>query len=325
VVELDTDNRTAAWADLKEDVEANPGNYTDRFASRIRETVATAENETGRPMAADRFSVAAENRSAGQSFGVLRYTYRWTNFAQTADGRLEIGDAIAGFYLSDATRLTILWPEGYTAERVDPSGDERREDGVTWRGSSTNFVDGEPRVVATAGGGGGGGGIPMTAVLGGLALAAVLAGLGFYLTRDDDAPPAVGEDVQTPGATEAAGAEGSADQSPAAASETTVDAGDAAGAGAASGAADDGGAAGTAADDAEDVPEDLLSNEERVLKLLREQGGRMKQQEIVDETGWTDAKTSQVLSDMREEGSVDGFRLGRENVITLPDADEPGP
>lgn len=70
-------------------------------------------------------------------------------------------------------------------------------------------------------------------------------------------------------------------------------------------------------------PEELLSNEERVLRLLREHGGRMKQQRVVEELGWTDAKTSQVVGDLRETGEIEGFRLGRENVLRLPDVDGP--
>lgn len=69
----------------------------------------------------------------------------------------------------------------------------------------------------------------------------------------------------------------------------------------------------------EEHPDDLLSNEERVLQLLRENGGRMKQQQVVEELGWTDAKTSQVVGDLRDSGEVEGFRLGRENVLRLPD------
>ncbi|PSQ38552.1 hypothetical protein BRD10_03900, partial [Halobacteriales archaeon SW_12_71_31] len=52
-------------------------------------------------------------------------------------------------------------------------------------------------------------------------------------------------------------------------------------------------------------------------------GGRVRQQEIVEALDWTEAKTSQVVSGMREEGTIEGFRLGRENVLTLPDEDLP--
>lgn len=65
-------------------------------------------------------------------------------------------------------------------------------------------------------------------------------------------------------------------------------------------------------------PEDLLSNEERVIRLLERQGGRVKQKAIVDELGWTEAKTSQVVGSLREQGEIESFRLGRENVLALP-------
>lgn len=66
----------------------------------------------------------------------------------------------------------------------------------------------------------------------------------------------------------------------------------------------------------------LLSNEERVRTLLRDHEGRLKQQEIVDSLGWTDAKTSQVVGELRERGIVETFRLGRENVVTLADEND---
>lgn len=72
---------------------------------------------------------------------------------------------------------------------------------------------------------------------------------------------------------------------------------------------------GTEAD--EPAPE-LLSNEERVLRLLERRGGRAKQQDVVDELGWTEAKTSQVIGALREQGDIESFRLGRENVLSVP-------
>ena len=63
----------------------------------------------------------------------------------------------------------------------------------------------------------------------------------------------------------------------------------------------------------------LLSDEERIEQLLSRNGGRMRQASIVDKTGWSDAKVSQVLSVMAEENRVDKLRLGRENLISLPE------
>jgi hypothetical protein len=73
------------------------------------------------------------------------------------------------------------------------------------------------------------------------------------------------------------------------------------------------------ADDEVDL--ELLSDEERVERLLERNGGRMKQATIVKETGWSNAKVSQLLSSMAEEGRVDKLRIGRENLISFPDED----
>ena len=80
--------------------------------------------------------------------------------------------------------------------------------------------------------------------------------------------------------------------------------------------------AGDEPDDSEKSAEpdpSLLSDEERVERLLEDSGGRMRQAAIVDETGWSDAKVSQLLSAMAEAGRVEKLRLGRENLISLPD------
>ena len=71
----------------------------------------------------------------------------------------------------------------------------------------------------------------------------------------------------------------------------------------------------------ETPPEALLSNEEQVLKLLRDNGGRIKQQRVASELDWTAAKTSQVIGGLREDGDLETFRIGRENVVTLPGTD----
>ena len=62
----------------------------------------------------------------------------------------------------------------------------------------------------------------------------------------------------------------------------------------------------------------LLSDEERVERLLAENGGRMKQSKIVEETRWSTAKVSQLLSSMDEADRVEKLRIGRENLISLP-------
>lgn len=79
-----------------------------------------------------------------------------------------------------------------------------------------------------------------------------------------------------------------------------------------------------AADDIEDEPVDveLLSDPERVERLLRVNGGRMKQKAIIEETGWSSAKVSQLLSEMADEGRIEKLRIGQENLIALPSPDD---
>ena len=69
------------------------------------------------------------------------------------------------------------------------------------------------------------------------------------------------------------------------------------------------------------IDEELLSDEERVLRLIEANGGRMKQARIVKETDWSNAKVSQLLSAMDEDDEIDKLRIGRENLISLPDVD----
>jgi len=71
-------------------------------------------------------------------------------------------------------------------------------------------------------------------------------------------------------------------------------------------------------------PVEELSDEEEVLRLLEENGGRMKQVNIVENTDWSKSKVSMLLSDMEEDDEISKLRVGRENIISLageePDA-----
>jgi len=67
------------------------------------------------------------------------------------------------------------------------------------------------------------------------------------------------------------------------------------------------------------IDPELLSDEERVERLLKRNGGRMKQSDIVEKTGWSSAKVSQLLSEMDQEDRIDKLRIGRENLIALPE------
>jgi len=199
-------------------------------------------------------------------------------------------------------------------------------------------------------------GVGLLAIVGGLALGgyvlrerndaasqvvAAIPGVGADPATGEDEPPAgrltspdesaaddaasansgPGAATGVDGADGTAAADSSDDVTPGddAASNVDVDGEDTGAAGAAGAATASGAAAGDGDDD--EIDPELLSDEERVERLLRQNGGRMKQASIVTETGWSNAKVSQLLSSMDEEDRVDKLRIGRENLISLPDED----
>jgi hypothetical protein len=76
--------------------------------------------------------------------------------------------------------------------------------------------------------------------------------------------------------------------------------------------------AGAGDDGSSPTPDDLLSNEEKVIQLLENNGGRTRQQDVVEAFGWSETKTSEVITEMREADALEVYRLGRENVLALP-------
>jgi hypothetical protein len=258
---LDEENTTEAFESLQRDIEEDPGSYSRSFFDGINSSIATAENATGREMTGANYSVDAEIRHLPRRYGVVVYTFTWNGFAVVDGDRIEIGDALAGFFLGGNERLMIAWPAGYDFERVEPTPDERRDRAVIWNGPM-EFGPNEPELVVERVTG------PewwnpwlAAALLAGL----VVVGTGAWWLRRHRPVPNRGTGGEDP---------------------------------------------------------DLLSNEERVIQVLRDHGGRAKQQEIVDALDWTEAKTSRVISTLREQGRIDSFRLGRENVLALSDVEE---
>jgi hypothetical protein len=309
-VRLNDDNTTQAFEDLRADIRENPENYTGQFRERMGRTAASASNATGREMAIRNVTVAAETEQLPREYGVVTYRFTWTNFAAVDGERLRAGDAISGFFLDESTTLLVTWPEDYRLESVAPRDPATMgTDRVTWSGP-LEFTDGEPRLVLAPGTTTGepttpdtAGGFPLVPTLG-VTLLLALGVAGFLYTRrrsagrpDSDGGSEASVDGRDSGDGPAAGAN----------------------AGASAAGTTDGTDAAASAADEEGPPAELLSNEEQVLKLLEDNGGRMKQQQVVAELDWTEAKTSQVIGGMREEGEVETFRIGRENVVTLPD------
>jgi len=296
------------------------------FVTRARALTAAGADETGREMNATGFSKRAYVRTGVNDVGVVEMSFRWTNFAARSDGRLVVGDVFeGGLTLSADQRLVVTWADGLTPTAVEPApqqGVDDTGDTLLWRGESggTQFLDQQPRVVLApadetprAGDGGGdattdagagvGGGdgaagtTPGANDAGDLAVwpfafgAVVLVALGSlafrhgYLDDGDDGSLAV-DDGGDPGSSATA----TTDPTPAAEPAVT--------------------------------DEELMSDEDRVRTLLTENGGRMKQVDVVDETGWSKSKVSMLLSEMEEDGEIHKLRVGRENIISRA-GDEP--
>ena len=58
--------------------------------------------------------------------------------------------------------------------------------------------------------------------------------------------------------------------------------------------------------------------EAHVVELLAARDGKMRQQEIITETGWSRSSVSRLLCGMEAEEEVVCVRLGTENVVYLP-------
>ncbi|WP_435123847.1 helix-turn-helix transcriptional regulator [Halobaculum sp. D14] len=324
-VRLGDENTTAAFRELQADVRANTSAYTDQFAARMRSTAAVAENATGREMSITNVSVTTRIQQVPTRYGYVVYRFRWTNFAATEGNRLVAGDALAGLYLDAGTSFTVSWPDGYELRSVDPNPDDRGDTYVTWRGER-DFGPNQPRVVVAPTSA-----LPIRPAYLALAVVVLLGVAGAALLRRRGAFPLDrshehGEAARDTGSGAAAADAAPGDEETAA--ESTAASGAEAGGGAAEEAEEgekteetepeSGGAA-------SETPAELLSPRERVLRLVAERGGRMKQAEVTEELGWSAARTSQVVGQLRDAGELESFRLGRENVLRLPEEDEQFP
>lgn len=271
--------------------------------------------------------------------GTITYSLTWTNFATAENDRIYLGDVFQtddGVWLSlnSIQRLVIDYPDAYALETPTQ---------LDWDGPY-EFNDHELEIVFVRSGGGGSAGPASSMGIPNWLIAGVVGvvfavGIGSYLfaRRDQNAElPAPLERVSeriaqlgllgflTSVRSRAAARDGAGDQDT---SATGTDGGTAVQSAADNpvDAVGDRDAAGTRLE-YEEEPDDgidpeLLSDEERVLRMLTRNGGRMKQASIVKETGWSNAKVSQLLSQMDDDEEIEKLRIGRENLITLPEVD----
>ncbi|WP_049967998.1 DUF7345 domain-containing protein [Haloferax prahovense] len=297
--ELETRNETAAFEEFAQEYEQGTTDVGPdaAFFQRVSQTAA---EQTGRSMTVQN---ATTTGYVENGTGVLVLRFTWTNFAEQTDEGLRVGDAFSAgggetwvTSLQSNQNLTIQTPPGYAVSDTDIP---LENNAVVAEGPRT-FESTEQLSVSYVSTGSDGA-IPWTLVGGGAIVFLVLvAGVVLFTRRRPGDAATAKPSASTPTRRQ--------EPTPEPADELGTDE-----------EVDNDGEAGEAPDD---IDLDLLSDEERVELLLERSGGRMKQANIVKETGWSDAKVSQLLSAMADEERVEKLRLGRENLISLPDEDE---
>jgi hypothetical protein len=298
---LSTSSDRTAFADYGREFEAGETDVGLDVAF-FRTLAAAAGRETDREMSVRNVSRTATVRNGT---GVLSLSFTWTNFVTDTDTGFVIRDAVLMpdnrtwlASIGPSQRLVVETPEGYqvTDTRfgldngsvvIDGPHTFREPLSISYQQTSVEGPPAEP-------------GAPLWSLIGGaLVVGLILAAVVYVRRRDstDGASPDVTDGSVDAGVADTPPPERGADVDADAGTDADADEGT----------------------ETDGVDPALLSDEERVEHLLDRNGGRMKQARIVRETGWSDAKVSQLLSTMADEGRIEKLRLGRENLISLSD------
>lgn len=296
---LDSEQRVTEYRAFQSRFRNDTASYLDPFRTRMERVVARAANVTGRPMTARNFTASTTIQEVPRRWGIVTFQFTWTNFTASQDGRLVVGDVFqGGFFLSANDSLEIVAPAGYEIVTAEPEPDTTDTGVVTWLGRE-DFADRRPHVVLAPAAevgqprtptGAGGGALGRGPLVGGLLV--MLLGVGAYLfwSRRQRTGKLAGsaEDGSTPTRSDQV-------------SSTEVSGGD----------------------DLSTVdPAEFATDGERAAALIGARGGRMRQADLAEEFGWSASKTSRVVSDLVDDGTVEKTRLGRENLLELVEHDD---
>ncbi|MBU7017151.1 MAG: hypothetical protein HXS44_06545 [Theionarchaea archaeon] len=81
-----------------------------------------------------------------KTYGVIQLRFLWEGFAVKKDDTIIMGDVFeGGYYLSRNEILIVELPDNYHVETVSPSPDQQKRSTLIWEGPM-NFVSGEPAV-----------------------------------------------------------------------------------------------------------------------------------------------------------------------------------
>lgn len=282
---LETPTEVDRYRAFQDQLRANRSRAIDRFRTRMAGVVAAAANATGREMTARGFGLSTHIQEVPQRWGVVTYEFTWIGFAARDGEAVVVGDVFeGGFFLAEDDRLVVVAPTGFHTASTDPAPGATLDDAVAWDGRR-DFEDGRPRVRLE----------PEPTPAG---------------PAETEVPPSTARPVThetTPGG-----------RGLSAVPPWLLALGGLLALGAVALAArrwrrGGPGRAGT---------REPTTDADRIRTLLADHGGQLKQTEIDDAVDWSASKTSRVLSRMAEDGAVEKLRIGRENVIRLPEDDD---
>ncbi|WP_222918614.1 hypothetical protein [Natrinema sp. SYSU A 869] len=308
------ENATEAEQNFRAFAEAFEANETGRyeaFINQSRELAAAGSQETGREMEATNFNRSIRvDEGRINPRGVVEMSFTWTNFADIDGETVVVGDVFRELYLAPDQSIELKAGDDLQFRSVAPEPDSQYDSSslenttsVEWSGEQ-QFTNGRPHAELTSSTGG-------TVGSGDQKLLSAMSGdLGWYLVGLLVAGAGLVAIVwyrrYGPGADDTDGTEISRS------AESTTPAADTPSDSSPDTGATDSDDTGTPLTD-----EDLMTDEDRVVTLIQDNGGRMKQVKIVEETGWSKSKVSMLLSDMEDEGTISKLRVGRENIISL--------
>ncbi|QSG09557.1 helix-turn-helix transcriptional regulator [Halapricum desulfuricans] len=316
---LENDSEIDAYEAYAADFNSRETELYTQFRRTAAQLTATGAETTGRPMNASHFSRRAYVAETGESGftlgtqGVVEMSFMWSNFTQQSGRQLRIGDLFTnGLSLGPDRRLVVETSDDLQFVEVDPEPDSTSGPNATasqtvaWTGEH-EFSPYRPLIrlaVASAD-------LTATETPGGT-------------DTSDGGTDSPSDGTQTPsGADEERGllpwlpigvvvliVTGGAGgvwylvrHNSVPSSETT---------------GSEQPQAGQATETEPIESDEILSDDNRVKSLLEDHGGRMRQSEIVEATGWSKSKVSMLLSDMEDEDEITKIRVGRENIVSLP-------
>lgn len=265
---------------------------------------ALAWNFTNRSMEVEEFNSSRifyySEKTASNSFGIIRYKFEWKNFSHTDSGKIYVGDAFSNdMFLSSENFLIIEIPEGYKVLNSSPIFDREENNRLIWEGKIyRNFTRGEPALIlsrknlsnTTDAGNTHMTSLPLILIsMIGLVTFST-AGLVFLNRRRSKklnrtlcsdlirAPEMLQDRLKIPDSTFVEDGKGLTEPI---------------------------------------LTKEILSYEEMIEQYLVKKGGQAFQSNIVKDLGLSKSTTSNLLADMKENGRIIKIRKGKENIIRI--------